>query len=522
MGGPVNLKFTLRFAQIVFLVILPKELIYAANNEDFVYDGRTFTSSERCEAISKNIFPFFIVGQNLFNKQTKIPQGALVSLTGATNIYDTERTFRVLKTPASADANLVTTTQKLPLEYAENPTRWYLQITQAKTSPLGDLKNKTLRLYHRENQTYFQRCCSQSQCVDHPIFAVFDKTKLIGTIAFQPGKTDFLTSYKAISNSPQSQLPAKSSVTSPSNGALIPPSTVTPSSAIALAAVTTSPADDTQTQTSAPAPSPATAPEQKVICTQSAPLRIYNDTLNKVIYNAPRFLPVKVYQDWSGGPAEKTVKGHPLVKVQLATGSGKEIIGWAAGTYIKAAKDCKGMPLIFSANGEDDLIPGATVVTESPGACCRFPTMKAPSADYARGAGARWFGANRRGGKRKHAAADLLRPEGEKVFAVDGGKVLRKYYFYSGTYAIEVKHDSGMVARYGEVAKTNVAQSGSGERVLKGQHIGYIGSLDMLHFELYSDRAQGPLTVMNAGQYWRRSDLLDPTPHLKKWQEMTF
>lgn len=501
----VTFNFALRAAQIVFLVIIPKKWIYAADNEDFVYENQKFTASSRCEAVTKTTYPFYVSDQDLINNRVQIPQGTLLGTAGATNMYDTDRTFRILKTPSAASSQWISSLQKLSSAYADIPSNWYFQVTASRGTPLGSLKNKNLRVYHRDGKSYYQRCCTQNRCADLPIFAVFDKTKLIGTLAFEPGKNDFITSYKPHRmGHKETQLPSKpQSIVAP------------PASAQQITAAAVNEPAPAQPET------PVIAPEQKVICTQSAPLRIYDDSLKTVLYKAPKYLPVKVYQDWSGGPSEKTVNGHNIVKVQLTTGAG-EINGWAASSFIKPAQECKGMPLIFTPNPEEEPIPGATVVTETPADCCRFPTAKAPSADYDHGDGGRWFGATRKQGKRLHAAADLLRPEGEKVFSVDGGKVLRKYHFYAGTYAIEVKHDAGFVARYGEVAKKNVAQSEAGERVLKGQHIGYIGSLDMLHFELYSDKVQGPLTQVNVGQYWRRSDLMNPTPHLKKWQDMTF
>ncbi len=508
----MSYKLILQAAQIVFLVIIPKKLVYAASNEDYIYDGKHFTTTSRCEAVTKSTYPFYILDQDLFNNQTQIQQGTLIEMVGAMNIYDSDRSFRILKTPTANAAGGVHT---LPLPYADSPTNYYLQVVQSKDTPFGSLKNKTMRVYHRDNKSYFQRCCTSSKCVDLPIFAVFDKTNLIGTIAFQPGKNDFITSYKALRNDGKTTLPVKATPPLKTTAAPV-------GDADGTATTVASTTVPTPTPSPLPAETPVVAAEQKVICTQSAPLRIYDESLKKVIYSAPKYLPVKVYQSWSGGPEQKTVKGHQVVKVQLTTGAGKDITGWAAGSYIKPAQECKGMPLIFSPDGEEEPIPGATVVTEAPGDCCRFPTLKAPSADYDHGDGGRWFGARRRDGKRLHAAADLLRPEGEKVFSIDGGQVLRKYHFYAGTYALEVKHDNGLVARYGEVAKKNVAQSEPGERVLKGQHIGFIGSLDMLHFELYSNKSQGPLTQVNAGKYWRRSDLIDPTPLLKKWQDMTF
>jgi len=108
------------------------------------------------------------------------------------------------------------------------------------------------------------------------------------------------------------------------------------------------------------------------------------------------------------------------------------------------------------------------------------------------------------------------------VFAIDGGQILRKYHFYQGTYAIEVRHNNGLIARYGEVKNSTVAHAGVNDQVTRGQHIGYIDHLNMLHFELYSGNAEGPLTTRGGNSFQRRSDLLDPTPYLVRWEELTF
>jgi hypothetical protein len=43
----------------------------------------------------------------------------------------------------------------------------------------------------------------------------------------------------------------------------------------------------------------------------------------------------------------------------------------------------------------------------------------------------------------------------------------------------------------------------------------------MLHFELYSGEKTGALKS-KTGKYKRRSDLMNPTPYLLKWQEKVF
>lgn len=146
----------------------------------------------------------------------------------------------------------------------------------------------------------------------------------------------------------------------------------------------------------------------------------------------------------------------------------------------------------------------------------RFPLPFRPNLSYS--TGGRRFGAPRDGG-RLHAGCDLIAPEGTDIFAVGSGiVVLGPYPFYRGTYAIEVRH-SNFIARYCEIRGT--AQGvGVGSQVQEGQLIAYVGRMyqdSMLHFEMYSGAAQGPLTQRNNPPYQRRDDLIDPTPHLDQW-----
>ena len=156
-----------------------------------------------------------------------------------------------------------------------------------------------------------------------------------------------------------------------------------------------------------------------------------------------------------------------------------------------------------------------------------FPFRRSSGWDYR--TGMRRFGANRSGG-RAHAGADLYFPEGTEVLAVADGVVTGgPYYFYNGTYAIEVDHGP-FLARYGEVQRDTLARAG--DRVERGQPIARVGHLqgltlpsDMLHFELYDRTASGKLTQPtqtsarhpNGRTFRRRRDLLDPTPFLHRW-----
>lgn len=149
----------------------------------------------------------------------------------------------------------------------------------------------------------------------------------------------------------------------------------------------------------------------------------------------------------------------------------------------------------------------------APGAkSMRFPMAARPTQSYKDGM--RRFGANRAKG-RLHAGCDLYAPVGTPIYALDEGEVIRSvYYFYLGTYALEVQHP-GFVARYGEITRDVPAGVKKGARVERGQRLGAVGLLEginmsMLHLELYSGRVSGPLTVRGNKPYQRRSDLIDP------------
>ena len=142
-----------------------------------------------------------------------------------------------------------------------------------------------------------------------------------------------------------------------------------------------------------------------------------------------------------------------------------------------------------------------------------FPLFDPPLANYK--TGARWYGAPRSGG-RHHAAVDLIAPHLARIRAVaDGVVVQAPYYFYTGTNALEVRHPGIGVVRYGEIDVRKVVHLEAGDRVSAGQVIAYVGRLDsgssMLHFELYSGKASGALTVRGNPPYQRRRDLVDPT-----------
>lgn len=154
-----------------------------------------------------------------------------------------------------------------------------------------------------------------------------------------------------------------------------------------------------------------------------------------------------------------------------------------------------------------------------------FPMARIHSESWSKSPGS--FGANR--GGRAHAGCDLYAPLGTWIHAITGGEViLGPYYFYAGTYALEVHHGE-FVARYGEIQKDTPVRKG--DKVKAGQRIGRVGHLvnigvksDMLHLELYKGTGSGGLTVKGEASakradgvpFQRRKDLMDPTPILSQ------
>jgi len=160
-----------------------------------------------------------------------------------------------------------------------------------------------------------------------------------------------------------------------------------------------------------------------------------------------------------------------------------------------------------------------------------FPFTRLPSASWQ--TGARAFGSNRNGkaGPRAHAGCDLYFPVGTTIHAIADGVVVRDPAdFYANTDALEVDHGT-FIARYGEIKKG--CRLRRGDAVKAGEPIAQVGHLvgikvpsDMLHLELYSKEGTGPLTADRAASkkhsngrlFFRRSDLMDPTPHLNIWK----
>lgn len=146
-----------------------------------------------------------------------------------------------------------------------------------------------------------------------------------------------------------------------------------------------------------------------------------------------------------------------------------------------------------------------------------FPVVRRPQRRF--WTGMRRFGAARRNGRR-HAGCDLYRPTGERVVAIRDGVVLRKRYFYLGTYALEVRNSDGSIYLYGEISGEHIPGVSAERTIRGGQPIAKVGDLrgirqSMLHFEKYSGEARGALTQHGRPPYKRRRDLQNPTDMLQ-------
>lgn len=164
---------------------------------------------------------------------------------------------------------------------------------------------------------------------------------------------------------------------------------------------------------------------------------------------------------------------------------------------------------------EQDSSTGA--VTENDEEFC-FPFSTLPARSWT--TGGRQFGAWRSNRTRKHAGCDLIFPQGTPIHAVADGVLTRdEYFFYTGTYAVEIRHGN-LLLRYGEIDGGSYI---GGRSVKKGQVIARVGRLtsgsSMLHLEMYTNASSSAsLTTRGGNIYRRRSDLTDPAPYLNIWK----
>lgn len=267
---------------------------------------------------------------------------------------------------------------------------------------------------------------------------------------------------------------------------------------------------------------------ENVVCIGSDTLNVRGVDLRKVLFSAVRGEKVKVFQSWEGENEQvKEIGGvaYTFVKAEFPDREAKdETVGWVAKSFVKAKANCKWINNNTFVRNHNSKI---TSIDDKD--CCEFPLVK--KATHAYTSGMRKFKAGRSGG-RLHAACDLYRKKDEPALSVGPGVILRNlYYFYEGTYALEIRHDGGFVARYGELTGTKASKKiAKNEPIKMGDRVGYIGKVNsnccrpMLHFELYSGEKTGALTDRSskATKYQRRRDLMNPTPYLLKWEDGKF
>ncbi len=90
------------------------------------------------------------------------------------------------------------------------------------------------------------------------------------------------------------------------------------------------------------------------------------------------------------------------------------------------------------------------------------------------------------GGRRKHNGVDIAAPTGTPIYATADGMVSRAGWFSSYGKYIAIEHGANMQTRFAHLSRIAVAD---GERVRKGDLIGYVGSTGRstgphLHYEV--------------------------------------
>lgn len=259
-----------------------------------------------------------------------------------------------------------------------------------------------------------------------------------------------------------------------------------------------------------------------VICTSASRVNVRKDNIQEIAFKAVKGERVKIFQGFNGSfEKQETINGreYKFTKVEFVDREEQDQnAGWVASILLAPAANCSHINVFQNIISRDTEISGL----EDP-KCCEFPLVRKVKADFT--TGMRAFNANRSRGNRTHAACDLYRPKYEPVLSVAPGTVLNGfYYFYQGTYALEIFHSGGFIVRYGEIMGNVPKELFSGVTVKMGQKIGTVGQVNsncfepMLHFELFSGEETGSLSK-NGNEYQRRKDLLDPTEYLLHWEK---
>lgn len=285
------------------------------------------------------------------------------------------------------------------------------------------------------------------------------------------------------------------------------------------------------------AQTPTLASVEDVICGDR--VDVFGENLKKIIGEAAKFEVVKKFQGFGGsGATTKKLGNDEYLKVKFEANKDSDLqIGWVASSLVAPKSQCGGAleaekKQVIEANKEKEkeievsrslMDLGKNISGLNDNSCCFFPLKQRPNTPYT--SGMRMFGARRSGGKRIHAASDLYQYKNAPIVSVANGKAISDlYFFYQGTYALEVKHAGGFVVRYGEMTGKQAKGVRSGSALMAGQEIGYMGKVNsgcctpMLHFELYKGTLRGSLTTGGRG-YQRRADLINPTNYLLRWEE---
>lgn len=108
------------------------------------------------------------------------------------------------------------------------------------------------------------------------------------------------------------------------------------------------------------------------------------------------------------------------------------------------------------------------------------------------------------GGRRAHKGVDLAAPTGTPIYATADGVVEKAEWFSGYGLYVQLDHGAQLETRYGHMSRLNVA---SGQRVRKGDVIGYVGSTGRstgphLHYEVrIAGEAMNPIPYMQAGEF---------------------
>lgn len=266
---------------------------------------------------------------------------------------------------------------------------------------------------------------------------------------------------------------------------------------------------------------------ETIVCTPGEFVNVRSDDLSEILFTVKNEEPLTVFQGWGENSIVGTINGkkYTFIKIEMTNKKDNETrVGFIESSFVQPKSKCP-----FTLSVLKSLIPEDTTFSGLDDLlCCQFPTIKEVTTPYTEGM--RAFGGPRNKGKRAHAAADLYRYENEPLVAVAPGVVLRNlYYFYQDTYALEVLHSGGFVVRYGEVTGKSAPGIEIGKQLKMGETIGYMGKVNsgcceaMLHFELYTGEMKGSLTQpgidIGGILFNRRQDLINPTPHLLKWEQ---